>query len=38
LPFVVANRLHVVPPTIMTPTEVDDGMAILDEGFAAAFS
>ncbi|MEI8057222.1 MAG: aspartate aminotransferase family protein [Actinomycetes bacterium] len=33
LPFANFNRLHVVPPCIVTDTEVKDGLAILDEVF-----
>lgn len=31
LPFVVENRIHVVPPCIVTVEEVEAGIAILDE-------
>lgn len=31
LPFVVANRIHVVPPAIVTADEVERALAILDE-------
>ena len=30
LPFVVENRIHVVPPCIITEEEVKQGLAILD--------
>ena len=30
LPFVVENRIHVVPPCIITEGEVTQGLAILD--------
>ena len=30
LPFVVENRIHVVPPCIVTEAEVTQGLAILD--------
>jgi taurine--2-oxoglutarate transaminase len=33
LPFANFNRLHVVPPCIVTDTEAEDGLAILDEVF-----
>ena len=33
LPFANFNRLHVVPPCIVTDTEAKDGLAILDEVF-----
>ncbi len=35
LPFVAENRLHVVPPCVMTPDEARRGLAILDEALAA---
>ncbi|WP_106476875.1 aspartate aminotransferase family protein [Phytohalomonas tamaricis] len=31
LPFVVENRIHVVPPCIVTEQEIAQGLAILDE-------
>lgn len=31
LAFIVANRIHVVPPCIVTPAEVDQAISILDE-------
>ncbi|AUA33311.1 aspartate aminotransferase family protein [Pseudomonas sp. SGAir0191] len=31
LPFVVENRIHVVPPCIVSPEEIEAGVAILDE-------
>ena len=34
LPFVQDNRIHVVPPCIMTPEEARQGLAILDEVLA----
>jgi len=34
LPFANFNRLHVVPPCIVTDTEAKDGLAILDEVFS----
>lgn len=35
LPFVADNRIHVVPPAIVTPAEVDEALAIFDAAFAA---
>jgi len=35
LPFVADNRLHVVPPCIITPDEARRGLAILDEALSA---
>lgn len=35
LPFVAENRLHVVPPCVMTPDEARRGLAILDEALSA---
>ena len=35
LPFTVENRIHVVPPCIVTPDEVAKGVGILDEAFTA---
>jgi taurine--2-oxoglutarate transaminase len=34
LPFTNYNRLHVVPPCVVTESEVKEGLAILDEAFA----
>ena len=34
LPFVAENRVHVVPPCIITDTEVDRGLDILDEALS----
>jgi taurine--2-oxoglutarate transaminase len=36
LPFTNYNRLHVVPPCTVSDAEAKDGLAILDEAFAAA--
>ena len=36
MPFVNFNRLHVVPPCIITEAETKEGLAILDEAFAVA--
>jgi len=33
LPFTADNRIHVVPPCIVTPAEVDEALAIYDEAF-----
>ena len=38
LTFIVANRIHVVPPCIVTPGEVDQAVAILDETLTAVSS
>jgi len=35
LPFAADNRIHVVPPCIVTPEEVARALAIYDEAFAA---
>jgi len=35
LPFMADNRLHVVPPCIVTPEEVARALAIYDEAFTA---
>ena len=35
LPFVNYNRIHVVPPCNVSETEAKEGLAILDEAFAA---
>jgi taurine--2-oxoglutarate transaminase len=35
LPFVADNRIHVVPPCVVTPQEVADALAIYDEAFTA---
>ncbi|WP_027351584.1 aspartate aminotransferase family protein [Halotalea alkalilenta] len=34
LPFVVENRIHVVPPCIVTPAEIEQGLAIIDEALS----
>ena len=31
LPFVMMNRVHVVPPCVVTPEQAKEGLAILDE-------
>ncbi|QJU54048.1 aspartate aminotransferase family protein [Herbiconiux sp. KACC 21604] len=38
LPFFADNRLHVVPPCIVTDAEVDRALAIYDEAFASLAS
>jgi taurine--2-oxoglutarate transaminase len=35
LPFTNFNRLHVVPPCTITDEEAKEGLAILDDAFAA---
>jgi taurine--2-oxoglutarate transaminase len=35
LPFVADNRIHVVPPCIVTPDEVARALKIYDEAFSA---
>ncbi|WP_395638708.1 aspartate aminotransferase family protein [Pseudolysinimonas sp.] len=35
LPFVADNRLHVVPPCVITPEEARRGLAIIDEALTA---
>jgi len=35
LPFAADNRIHVVPPCIVTPSEVADALGIYDEAFTA---
>ena len=37
-PFAADNRIHVVPPCVITPEEVDRALAIYDEGFTAVES
>jgi taurine--2-oxoglutarate transaminase len=36
LPFQAENRIHVVPPCVVTDDEVEPALAIYDEAFAAA--
>ncbi|HEY9498155.1 MAG TPA: aspartate aminotransferase family protein [Terrimesophilobacter sp.] len=38
LPFASENRIHVVPPCVVTPDEVARALAIYDEAFAAVES
>jgi taurine---2-oxoglutarate transaminase len=35
LPFAADNRIHVVPPCVVTPEEVEKALAIYDEAFTA---
>ena len=35
-PFVHFNRLHVVPPLVISDDEMREGLAILDEALAVA--
>lgn len=35
LPFTADNRIHVVPPAVITPTEVERGLGILDDALTA---
>jgi taurine--2-oxoglutarate transaminase len=35
LPFVQDNRIHVVPPLVVTPEEIERGVAIIDRALAA---
>jgi len=35
VPFVQDNRIHVVPPAVVTPDEVAQGLAIIDEALTA---
>ena len=34
LPFVAENRVHVVPPCVITPDEAATGLGLLDEALA----
>jgi taurine--2-oxoglutarate transaminase len=36
LPFVVDNRIHVVPPLIVTPEQIETALGIYDEALSAA--
>jgi len=38
LPFVVDNRIHVVPPLIVNPGEIEQALSIYDEAFHAVAS
>jgi taurine---2-oxoglutarate transaminase len=33
LPFIVDNRIHVVPPLIVNPGEIDQALSLYDEAF-----
>jgi taurine--2-oxoglutarate transaminase len=35
LPFLVENRIHVVPPAVVTPDEVAQALAIYDQALTA---
>ena len=35
LPFTINNRIHVVPPCVITPDEVAEGVAIIDDALSA---
>lgn len=35
MPFIANNRIHVVPPCVITPDQVDEGLAIIDEALTA---
>ncbi|MFT3861354.1 aspartate aminotransferase family protein [Micropruina sp.] len=37
LPFTAANRLHVVPPAVITAEEAEEGVGIIDEALSATF-
>jgi taurine--2-oxoglutarate transaminase len=34
LPFIAENRIHVVPPAVVTPDEVDTALAVYDDALA----
>ena len=34
LPFIAENRIHIVPPAVITPAEADHGLALLDEALS----
>ncbi len=36
LPFVVDNRIHVVPPLIVTPEQIQTALGIYDDALSAA--
>jgi taurine--2-oxoglutarate transaminase len=38
LPFVVDNRIHVVPPLIVQPDHIAQALAIYDEAFTEVAS
>ena len=35
LPFVVANRIHVVPPCVVTAHEAEQGLSIINDSLAS---
>ena len=35
LPFTADNRVHVVPPCVVTPAEVAEALGIYDDAFTA---
>ena len=35
LPFVVDNRIHVVPPAVVTPAEARQGLRLIDDALSA---
>ncbi len=35
LPFIADNRLHVVPPAVVTAAEVEQGLELIDQAFTA---
>ena len=35
MPFIANNRIHVVPPCVITPDQVDEGLGIIDEALTA---
>ena len=37
LPFTAANRLHVVPPAVLSADEAEEGIAIIDQALTAVF-
>lgn len=34
LPFIAENRVHIVPPAVITPAEAEHGLTLLDEALA----
>lgn len=35
MPFIANNRIHVVPPCVINPEQVDEGLSIIDEALTA---
>lgn len=35
MPFIANNRIHVVPPCVINPEQVDEGLGIIDEALTA---